>query len=321
MSRILNKNSIDIQPSEAENDSPIFTHHQNLSICKLQSESSIAVSQITLGILIRIAFFFSTFIWNFTDLFIILVSTGLAEKYKCLNKIVIESVVENNDCNIDWPEIREKYTIISDLVKQTNNVISPLILLSFAGNLYFICLQFFKGFAPVDNDVLSEIYFFGSFGFLVCRTAAVTLSAARIHHQSRIILFALFHCPVSSANYEPQWFQNQLAIDEVALTGMDFFSITRKFMLKNDNCIIQIGEKVGPSCAIELIQETFDAASHPVMAEAVFSLEGLGCAWFLGSSGAIELIQETLDAATYPVMAEAVFLLRSLGFGVVCLPV
>lgn len=48
---------------------------------------------------------------------------------------------------------------------------------------------------PGELSILSTVYFFGSFGFLVGRTVAVTLLAARINDQSRLALPALYNCP------------------------------------------------------------------------------------------------------------------------------
>ncbi|XP_044004115.1 gustatory receptor for sugar taste 64f-like [Aphidius gifuensis] len=159
-----------------------------------------------------------------------LVATGLAEKYKCVNKTVINMII-SNQYNINWSQIREIYAILSNLVKKTDIVISPLIILSFSANLYSICKQFFSGFLLQGNITLGDVYFFGSFCFILGRTIAVTISAAQINTHSKELLSVLFYCPVSTLNVEPQWLQNQLAIDEVALTGMKFFSVTRKFML------------------------------------------------------------------------------------------
>lgn len=49
----------------------------------------------------------------------------------------------------------------------------------------------------MKTNLLGTIYFFGSFGFLIGRTIAVTLLAARIHDQSKQALPAIFNCPAS----------------------------------------------------------------------------------------------------------------------------
>ncbi|XP_043276373.1 gustatory receptor for sugar taste 64e-like isoform X2 [Venturia canescens] len=78
--------------------------------------------------------------WNFMDLFVILVAAGLVERYKTLNKKVTREV---STCpnNIDWNELRESYATLSKLVKNIDDHISCIILLSFFNNVYFTCLQ------------------------------------------------------------------------------------------------------------------------------------------------------------------------------------
>lgn len=56
---------------------------------------------------------------------------------------------------------------------------------------------FFFVVSPVGSGVMTTLYFFGSFAFLVGRTVAVTLLAARINDQSKIALPAIYNCPAS----------------------------------------------------------------------------------------------------------------------------
>ncbi|KAF7391346.1 hypothetical protein HZH66_009826 [Vespula vulgaris] len=107
-----------------------------------------------IGIYIFIVSKIATFVWNFTDLFVMLISTGLAERYKTLNKRLFVTAKKNAN-TIDWCEFRNDYAILSSLVKKVDNDISPIILLSFANNLYFICLQLLNGLSgPEAGDIL-----------------------------------------------------------------------------------------------------------------------------------------------------------------------
>nr|QHN69217.1 gustatory receptor 11 [Sirex nitobei] len=208
-----------------------FSHF--LHVYSLKSHAFILSNwdyNIVLGIFIFIVSKIATFTWNFMDLFIMLISTGLAERYKVLNNKMTKSMSENHTVD-DWRIFRECYGAMSSLVKKVDNDVSPVVLLSFANNLYFICLQLLNGISPQKDDVLSSIYFFGSFGFLVSRTIAVTLMAARIHDQSKLALPIIYTCPASTYCTETQRLQHQLTTDDIALTGLRFFSITRNFML------------------------------------------------------------------------------------------
>lgn len=98
---------------------------------------------IALGLFLFFVSKIATFTWNFTDLFIMLISTALAERYKTLNKNLNTATLDHS--NVDWSEFRKNYACLSTLVKRTDNDVSPIILLSFVNNLYFICLQLLNG--------------------------------------------------------------------------------------------------------------------------------------------------------------------------------
>ncbi|XP_011881611.1 PREDICTED: gustatory receptor for sugar taste 64e-like [Vollenhovia emeryi] len=192
---------------------------------------------LVLGIFIFIASKLATFTWNFTDVFVMLVATGLAERYKMLNKLVVSSTSKQR--TIDWCGLREDYAALSCLVKKVDNNVAPIILLSFANNLYFICLQLLNELSKPENDgIISDIYFFGSFVFLIGRTVTVTLLAARIYDQSKEILPLLYTCSASAYNVETERLIYLLSTDDIMLTGMRFFSITRSFMLAVTGAIV-----------------------------------------------------------------------------------
>nr|XP_050856306.1 gustatory receptor 5a for trehalose-like isoform X3 [Vespula vulgaris] len=171
-------------------------------------------------------------------IYIFIISTGLAERYKTLNKRLFVTAKKNAN-TIDWCEFRNDYAILSSLVKKVDNDISPIILLSFANNLYFICLQLLNGLSgPEAGDILSNLYFFSSFAFLILRTCAVTLLTARINDQSKTVLPLLYNCSSSTYNIETQRLQYQLTTDDISLTGLRFFSITRNFMLALAGAIV-----------------------------------------------------------------------------------
>ncbi|XP_046736250.1 gustatory receptor 5a for trehalose-like [Diprion similis] len=180
----------------------------------------------------------ATFTWNFTDLFVMLVSTGLAERFKTLNTRMTSANATTPTIG-EWRVLRENYAALSALVKRVDNDVSPIVLLSFANNLYFICLQLLNGLSRPDEDgILNSVYFFGSFAFLVARTVGVTLLAARINDQSRIALPVLYTCPAKAYCIETQRLEHQLATDDIALSGLRFFSITRNFMLAVAGAIV-----------------------------------------------------------------------------------
>nr|QBZ67162.1 gustatory receptor 64f1 [Trichogramma chilonis] len=193
----------------------------------------------TLGLFIFFISKISTFTWNFTDVFIMMVSTGIAERYKVLNARLVGLTTSQLTVS-DWHDLRECYASLSVLVKKIDDEISGIILLSFGNNIYFICLQLLNGLSPSGDDtsLVNSIYFFGSFIFLIGRTISVTLLTARINDQCKVILPVLYNCPSANFCMEAQRLQQQIASDDVALTGFRFFSITRNFMLAVAGAIV-----------------------------------------------------------------------------------
>lgn len=53
-----------------------------------------------------------------------------------------------------------------------------------------------------DSTFISDIYFFGSFAFLIGKAVTVTLLTSKIHDQSKVILPTLYTCPASAYNIE-----------------------------------------------------------------------------------------------------------------------
>ncbi|XP_047106482.1 gustatory receptor 5a for trehalose-like [Schistocerca piceifrons] len=177
----------------------------------------------------------ATCVWNFGDLFLILVASGLAALLRGANARISAAAAAQPARkgpldNAAWWRLRELFADVAAFIKDVDDAISPLMLLSFANNLYFICLQLLKGISHLKRgSVLESVYLVSSFGFLLVRACWVTLSAAAVYDEGRAALPHLFACPALCP--EAQRLQFQISSDNIVLTGMRFFSITRNFML------------------------------------------------------------------------------------------
>ncbi|XP_022180784.1 gustatory receptor for sugar taste 64f-like isoform X2 [Myzus persicae] len=167
--------------------------------------------------------------WNYMDLFIIILSCALSDKFKQLNQ-KLATVKGKVLPSTYWRKSRETYNLLASLTQDFDEFLSPVILLSFANNLYFICLQLLNSLKPMHN-VWEAIYFVFSFTYLVGRTCAVSLYAASINDQSKKPKAILFSVPTESYGVEVARFLTQVTSDELALTGCNFFSVTRTLML------------------------------------------------------------------------------------------
>ncbi|RLZ02213.1 Gustatory receptor 1 [Cephus cinctus] len=181
------------------------------------------------SILVQIVNSLSTFSWNFMDLFLVLMSFALADQFRQLNKRLYEVRGKAMPAKW-WSEARSDYNKLASLTRRVDGHISYIVLLSFASNLYFICIQLLNSFSPT-RDTIQTAYFWFSFGFLIVRTAAVSLYAASVHDESLLPAPILYSVPDSSYSIEVVRFLTQVTTDSISITGMKFFSITRSLVL------------------------------------------------------------------------------------------
>lgn len=153
-------------------------------------------------------------------------------------------------------KMRIQYAKISDLVATVDDKISHLILLSFANNLFLICKQLYESLRWVDfccllnNDqilidtfrplptLFHMIYFWYSLTFLIMRTFAVSLFSARINDESEKPIKVLRTIPSHLWNEETKRFFGDILCKNVALSGLQFFFVTRKLILSVVGTII-----------------------------------------------------------------------------------
>ncbi|XP_031833945.1 gustatory receptor for sugar taste 64f isoform X2 [Nomia melanderi] len=181
------------------------------------------------GILVDIINIVSTFSWNFVDLFLILISIALVEQFRQLNDRLY-SIKGKAMPEWWWAEARSDYNHLASLTRQLDSHISIMVLLSFATDLYFICIQLLFSFNPM-RDIIEKLYFGFSFGFLLARTTLVSLYAASIHDESLLPAPILYSVSGSSYSTEVMRFLWQVTTDSICLTGMKFFSVTRGLVL------------------------------------------------------------------------------------------
>ncbi|GLV45496.1 Gustatory receptor 5a, partial [Carabus blaptoides fortunei] len=139
-----------------------------------------------------------TFQWNFLDLFLVLLSSALAERFKQINKTVLHTQVKDESF---WREIREDYTKLWTMCQTINDSVCHLVSLSFGGNLFFICWQMFNSVRPMTGTV-QTIYFCYSFGYLVGRTLVVSMYCCWINDEGKEVLASLFN--LASQHYGPE---------------------------------------------------------------------------------------------------------------------
>ncbi|XP_034481335.1 gustatory receptor for sugar taste 64a [Drosophila innubila] len=170
-----------------------------------------------------------TFIWNYMDLFIMIVSKGLAYRFEQISMRIRKLEHEENVAESAFIEIREHYVRMCELLERVDNALSSIILLSCVNNLYFICCQLLNIFNKLRWPI-SYVYFWYSTLYLVGRTACVFLTAATINDESKSALGVLRR--VSNRNWcvEVERLIFQMSTQTVALSGKKFYFLTRRLL-------------------------------------------------------------------------------------------
>nr|WCF43324.1 gustatory receptor GR12 [Spodoptera frugiperda] len=187
----------------------------------------------------------STFLWSFNDVIITCFSIYITAYFKTLNVVIATNVKKDKD-GIPWSILRVHYSNLVKLVKEIDDHISSLILLSFFTDLFYICLQLFNSlhrnhvsFKYCDetqtNQALSSpfylLYYLYSFVFLVLRALMLSLFASNVHCAALEPVYSVYDVPSSVYDNEVRRFQLQLHYTEVGLSGK-FFYVTRNMILK-----------------------------------------------------------------------------------------
>ncbi|XP_059226968.1 gustatory receptor for sugar taste 64a isoform X2 [Stomoxys calcitrans] len=169
-----------------------------------------------------------TFIWNYMDMFIMMVSKGIAYRFeqitirinKLANKEVPESV---------FIEIREHYVKLCELLEMVDENLSGIILLSCINNLYFVCYQLLNVFNKLRWPI-NYVYFWYSLLYLIGRTAFVFLSAAAINDESKGGLAVLRRVSSKTWCVEIERLIFAMTTQTVALSGKKFYFLTRRLL-------------------------------------------------------------------------------------------
>lgn len=82
----------------------------------------------------------NTFMWFYVDLFVMLLAIGLSSTFR-LYCDYLELFQGKRTSEMFWDEQRMNYRKLCELVEYVDSVISPVTVVSFSNNLYFVCLQ------------------------------------------------------------------------------------------------------------------------------------------------------------------------------------
>lgn len=94
----------------------------------------------TIAALAKLANLVNTFMWFYVDLFVMLIAIGLSSTFRLFCDY-LEMFENKKTSQMFWDEQRMNYRKLCELVEYVDSVISPVTVVSFSNNLYFVCLQ------------------------------------------------------------------------------------------------------------------------------------------------------------------------------------
>ncbi|XP_017059522.1 gustatory receptor for sugar taste 61a [Drosophila ficusphila] len=166
------------------------------------------------------------FLWNFMDIFIVITSTGLAQRFQQFADRV-KALEGRHVPDALWCSIRRDHIRLCELTSLVDASISNIVFLSCANNVYVICNQALAIFTELRHPI-NYVYFWYSLIFLMGRTGLVFMTASGIHDASILPLKSLFMVPRDDWTQEVQRFGDQLTSEFVGLSGYRLFYLTRK---------------------------------------------------------------------------------------------
>ncbi|KAG8280055.1 sweet taste receptor activity protein [Homalodisca vitripennis] len=128
-------------------------------------------------------------------------------------------------------KMRETYNQLSRLTRRLDDHLAWMTLVCFASNLYFICDLLLRTLSFKKNSSLTNWLTLYILLFTLVRTFGAALMASAVHNESKKLIPLLSSITSDSYNREVGRFQMQVIHSEIMITGCNFFSLTRSFIL------------------------------------------------------------------------------------------
>nr|CAI5864161.1 unnamed protein product [Callosobruchus analis] len=204
------------------------------------------------GIVVKVVNLTSTFVWLFSNVILILISVELTSKFdQIVEKIKFNKIADK----IFWRSIREDYQKVCSLCMLVEEHISPLILISYMHDIFFLCMQLYNSLRE-RTEVIETVYFFYSFGFIVMRLLSLTLYGAHLNEASKK--------PIGLLHAISRMIE-QMYSHPIGYTGCRLFLVTRNLLLKVLVLSVQLLKKLSrilfPKCPPGMVLAT----SHTVI--------------------------------------------------------
>ncbi|KAG5877487.1 hypothetical protein JTB14_038206 [Gonioctena quinquepunctata] len=200
-----------------------------------------------LAVILVIMSWIATYIWNFGDLLIVVMSILLTSRFEQMKEKITWYVKSTNQYThrkisiigpdekekkqtLFWKNIREDFDELCQICSRTDRLLADMILFSYSCNLTFILIQLFISLRERDK-VVETVYFIFSFGFVITRTVMISIYGGWLSESSKAALPTLNAVPTEMYNPEIARLINQMHTRSPSLTGHNFFSIHKGLVL------------------------------------------------------------------------------------------
>ncbi|XP_030372203.1 uncharacterized protein LOC115622410 [Scaptodrosophila lebanonensis] len=167
-----------------------------------------------------------TFVWNFPDIFLVLVCRATEIRFQQLHWRIKNHVGERMP-NSFWQNVRLDLLNLSDLLKLYDKELSSLVLLSSTHNMYFLCVQIYHSF-QIKGTWVDSLYFWFSLFHVVGRLLSMMVAASSIPLTVSQISYTLYEIPTDFWCLELKRLNEIICTDNFALSGKGFFFLTRR---------------------------------------------------------------------------------------------